>query len=277
MTNNHAAFTGSIPEIYDAHLGPYLFEFSAKDLAERVKDRVAPESRILEVACGTGISTYYLRQSLPSSVHITATDLNPAMLDFAKDKHADLPGVTFEVADALSLSFNDHTFDAVICQFGIMFFPDKYQGLAEMTRTLKPGGILAFNVWDSLEKNKSAAIAHHTISSFFENDPPQFLTTPFGFYDINHIKNLLNQTGLENITCQAVSETVEVHDAVHLAKGYIEGNPGVIEINERGTVQASVVTQAAAEALEKVFGSLPLEIEFHEIVFTATKPLKNEI
>lgn len=81
MTSRHAVFTGSIPAIYDAHLGPYLFEFSAKDLAGRVKDSVSPAGRVLEVACGTGISTYHLRQALPAGVHITATDLNPDMLN----------------------------------------------------------------------------------------------------------------------------------------------------------------------------------------------------
>jgi len=107
MTSKHAAFTGSIPEIYDAHLGPFLFEFSAKDLADRVKHRIPPDGKILEVACGTGISTYHLRQALPSSVHITATDLNSAMLDFAKGKHADLPGVTFE-AEVSRFSLCNH-------------------------------------------------------------------------------------------------------------------------------------------------------------------------
>ena len=272
MTSKHAAFTGSIPEIYDAHLGPFLFEFSAKDLADRVKDRIPPDGKILEVACGTGIATYHLRQALPSSVHITATDLNSAMLEFAKDKHADLPGVTLEVADALSLIFDDHAFDAVICQFGIMFFPDKNKGLAEMTRILKPGGVLAFNVWDSLEKNQSVSIAHQTIASFFESNPPQFLTTPFGFYDIAHIKELITQAGLNDVTSHTVSEIIEVLDAAHIAKGFVEGNPGIIEINEHATVEASMVTKATADALEKAYGPPPLEIEFREIVFTATKP-----
>ncbi|MDH5480245.1 MAG: methyltransferase domain-containing protein [Nitrosomonas sp.] len=272
MSSTHSSFTGSIPEIYDAHLGPFLFEFSAKDLASRIKDSIPPDGKILEVACGTGISTYHLRQALSESVHITATDLNPAMLDFAKSKHANIPGVTFEVADALSLSFDDHAFDAVVCQFGIMFFPDKNKGLAEMARTLKPGGVLAFNVWDSLENNQSASIAHQTIASFFESDPPKFLTTPFGFYDIDHIKGLINQAGLKDIASHTVSELIEILDAAHIAKGYVEGNPGVLEINERATVAASVVTKATADALEKAYGSTPFEIEFQEIVFTATKP-----
>jgi ubiquinone/menaquinone biosynthesis C-methylase UbiE len=269
MANTHSSFTGSIPEIYDACLGPFLFEFSAKDLADRVKEKIPAEGKIIEVACGTGISTHYLWQALPETIHITATDLNPAMLDFAKGKHGDLPGVTFEIADALSLPFDDHTFDAVICQFGIMFFPDKPKGISEMARTLKPGGTLAFNVWDSLEKNKSASIAHQTIASFFENDPPQFMKTPFGFYDIDHIKDLITQAGLKDIESHTVSETIEVLDAAHIAKGYVEGNPGIIEINNRATIEASVVTKATAEAFEKSYGPAPFEMEFQEIVFTA--------
>ena len=272
MTNKHAAFIGSIPEIYDAHLGPYLFEFSARDLANRIKDKMAVDGTILEVACGTGISTYHLRQALPADVQITATDLNPAMLDYAKKKHAGLPGVTFDLADASSLAFDDHCFDAVVCQFGIMFFPDKAQGLAEMARTLKPGGTLVFNVWDSMEKNKSVAIAHETISSFFNDNPPQFLHTPFGFHDVEHIKTLLSEAGFENIGVHPVAEKLVIHDTEHLAKGFVEGNPGVLEINERASVNAETVTKATARALEQAYGNSPIEIEFHEIVFIASKP-----
>lgn len=272
MTEQHSSFTGSIPEIYDACLGPYLFAFSAKDLAERVKSKIPAEGRVLEVACGTGISTHYLRKALPNNVHIVATDLNPAMLDFAKAKHGQLTGVTFETANALSLPFEDSTFDAVVCQFGIMFFPDKEKGLLEMARTLKPGGVIAFNVWDSLEQNPSASIAHQTIASFFENDPPQFMKTPFGFHDIDHIQGLLAGTGFTNVEVHTVSETIEVTEAMHIAKGFVEGNPGIIEINERATVDASVVTQATAEAFEKAFGASPFKTRLQEIVFIATKP-----
>ena len=84
MSDSHSQFTGSIPEIYDTHLGPLLFEFSARDLAERVKDRIPLKSRILEVACGTGILTYHLRKILPGTAEILATDLNEAMLQFAR-------------------------------------------------------------------------------------------------------------------------------------------------------------------------------------------------
>jgi ubiquinone/menaquinone biosynthesis C-methylase UbiE len=272
MNDSHSQFTGSIPEIYDSNLGPLLFEFSARDLTGRVKDRIPQKSRILEVACGTGILTYYLRKAFPETVEIFATDLNEAMLKFARKKLTTLPGITFEVANALSLSYEDNYFDSVLCQFGIMFFPDKPKGLAEMVRVLKPGGVLAFNVWDSLKQNLCASIAHETIAQFFEGDPPQFLKTPFGFCDIGHIKTLLARAGLKNIECHVVSEVVGGGDAAHIAKGFVEGNPGIIEINERATVKASEVTKAVATALNDTFGPAPLKIPLQEIVFIATKP-----
>ena len=268
----HVTFTGSIPEIYDTYLGPYLFEFSAKDLADRIKNKIPENGKILEIACGTGISTYYLRRALPETVTISATDLNPAMLDFARNKHCNLANVTFDVADALSLPFEDNNFDAVVCQFGIMFFPDKGAGLAEMTRVLKPNGTMAFNVWDSMENNKAVKIAHETISRFFESHPPQFLHTPFGFYDVDHIKNLMAQVQLDNIVFHTLSETAEGHEAANIAKGTVEGNPGVLEINERASASAAEITQAVTEALEATYGPSPISTELQALVFVAEKP-----
>jgi len=267
----HVTFTGSIPEVYDTYLGPYLFEFSAKDLADRIKNKIPENGKILEIACGTGISTYYLRQTLPETVKITATDLNPAMLDFAKNKHGNLANVTFEIADALSLPFEKNDFDAIICQFGIMFFPDKGAGLSEMARVLKPGGTMAFNVWDSMENNKAVKIAHETISRFFDSHPPQFLHTPFGFYDIDHIKNLMALAKLNNIAAHILSETAEGHEAANIAKGTVEGNPGVLEINERANASAEEITKAVTKALEATYGSSPITTELQALVFIAEK------
>ncbi len=272
MSQSHSQFTGTIPEIYDTYLGPLLFEFTAKDLASRVRDHIASHSKILEVACGTGIATNHFRKASPETAVILATDLNGAMIEHAQKKQGHLPGVTFEIADAMALPFEDLEFDLVLCQFGIMFFPDKLKALTEMSRVLKPGGRLAFNVWDSFEQNKCVAIAHETISGFFDDEPPKFLKTPFGFYDIDPIKNLLAQAGFHNIEFDIVSETIEGLDPVHVARGLVEGNPGIIEINERAIAKASEVTKAVAQAIEDEFGPRPLKIPLQAIAFKATKP-----
>lgn len=272
MNNLNSNFTGSIPEIYDSCLGPFFFEFAAKDLAGRVKRLIQSNSRILEIACGTGISTYYLQEAVPQTSQIIATDLNDAMLEVARKKLAEFSGVSIQQADAMSLPFDNKSFDAVICQFGIMFFPNKALGLDEMFRVLKPGGHLIFNVWDSLDKNQCVAIARKTISSFFDSDPPQFLKVPFGFNNTHHIKNLLGQAGFKNIEVDTVWETVEGNSAHDIAKGFVEGNPGIIEINERATAKSSEITNAVAIAIENAFGPAPLKIPLQELVFTAAKP-----
>ena len=124
-TSTHASFTGSIPETYDTYLGPLLFESPSADMAKRVSTALGKPARVLEVACGTGISTRHLAGALAPGSELTATDLNQAMLDHAQRVNGDLTGVSYSQADALDLPFDDASFDAVVCQFGIMFFPDK--------------------------------------------------------------------------------------------------------------------------------------------------------
>lgn len=98
-TSTNAAFTGSIPEHYDTYLGPILFEFSGADMARQVTAALNRPARVLEVACGTGISTRHLAHALAPGSELVATDLNTAMLDHAARVNGDLPGVTYSQAD----------------------------------------------------------------------------------------------------------------------------------------------------------------------------------
>src|SRR5579859_1014886 len=113
MTNVDRTFAGSIPALYDRHLGPMLFEPYALDMAERVA-RLAPK-RVLEIAAGTGIVTRALSQKLPA-VAIVATDLNQPMLDHAAARLTS-ERITWRQADAQALPFEDGSFDVVVCQF----------------------------------------------------------------------------------------------------------------------------------------------------------------
>jgi ubiquinone/menaquinone biosynthesis C-methylase UbiE len=194
------------------------------------------------------------------------------MLDFAKEKRGRLSGVRYQQADALALPFEDAAFDVVVCQFGIMFFPDQAKGIAEMARVLRPGGLLAFNVWDSLERNRVANLALETIASFFEADPPDFLSVPFGYHEIDRIKDLLHQAGFAAMDISVVEATIERPDARHPARGFVEGNPGIIEIRERASADPDDIIEAVADAYEAAFGPAPLRIPLQEIVFAAAKP-----
>ncbi len=268
----HSQFVGSIPEIYDTHLGPLLFEFAAADLAKRVAKAVPYDGKVLEVACGTGISTEHLWRALPPESEIVATDLNEAMLDFARQRRGNLSNVSYRQADALDLPFADASFDVVVCQFGLMFFPDKAKGIAEMTRVLKPGGLLTFNVWDSLSHNKVAQIALKTIAGFFETDPPDFLSVPFGYHDTDVIRDLLRDAGYGDPAASVVSATVHQPNALGPARGFVEGNPGILQIRERASADPEDIVAVLAQVYDATFGPAPLRIPLQEIVFAAVKP-----
>ncbi len=165
--DQNVLFQGSIPENYDRYLGPVFFQPYAEDIADRLKHR-KPGS-VLEIACGTGIVTRRLRDALPATTEIVATDLNKDMFEFARPKFQKTENVRWEQADASSLPFQDDSFDAVVCQFGIMFVPDKAAALRQVHRVLRRDGVFLFNVWDSFDANLSAHVAHTTIASFFRS------------------------------------------------------------------------------------------------------------
>ncbi|HEX9453875.1 MAG TPA: class I SAM-dependent methyltransferase, partial [Candidatus Binatia bacterium] len=143
-------FAGSMPQIYETHLVPLIFEPYAADLVNRLASR--PLTRVLEIAAGTGVVTRALALVLPESVAIVATDLNQPMLDQAAARGIKRP-VEWRQANAMQLPFADGMFDAVVCQFGVMFFPEKSKAFSEARRVLSPGGVFIFNVWDRIEEN----------------------------------------------------------------------------------------------------------------------------
>src|SRR5215211_7134228 len=151
--HSDTVFSGSIPKLYEKYLVPMIFEDYAADLAKRLALRSV--THVLEIAAGTGVVTRNLTSVLPESVPIVATDLNQPMLDLASTIGTSRP-VEWRQADAMQLPFPDATFDAVVCQFGVMFFPEKSRAFSEARRVLRSGGVFAFNTWDRIEENEFA-------------------------------------------------------------------------------------------------------------------------
>ena len=246
-------FTGSIPQLYDTYLVPLIFEPYAADLAYRLSSR--PVSRVLEIAAGTGVVTRALASVLPESVSIVATDLNQAMLDQASavgTKRA----VEWRRADAMQLPFRDGAFDAVVCQFGVMFFPERSKAFSEARRVLSPGGVFIFSVWDRLEENEFAATVTAALESFFPEDPPRFLArTPHGYHDHGAIELDLAKVGfmasprIDTLAARSRAKSPRVP-----AIAYCQGTPLRNEIEARDGAGLGAATDIAAKAIAKRFG-----------------------
>jgi ubiquinone/menaquinone biosynthesis C-methylase UbiE len=266
MGATDAAFAGSIPAIYEQYLGSLLFEPFAEDMAARLHD--VAQGRILETAAGTGIVTRALVKALPPGVEIVATDLNQAMLDLAAQR-LQAPNVTLQQADAQNLPFEDTSFDAIICQFGVMFFPDKLTAYREALRVLKPGGRFVFNVWNSLDHNEVSRIVSDTAGKFFPDDPPRFIErVPFGYFDPDRILGEVQQAGFENVDIEVV-EKVTHPSPREPAMGLCQGTPLRAEIEARAPERLEDITAKVAEALTARFGASAVENRMSALVVTA--------
>ena len=265
-----SAFAGSIPRLYERYLVPLIFEPYAEDIAMRVA-AVSP-TRVLEIAAGTGVVTRRLAATLASNATIVATDLNRAMLDQA-EAIGTARAVSWRQADALQLPFPDASFDAVVCQFGAMFFPDKPRAFAEARRVLRDGGTLFFNVWDRIEDNEFADEITRAVSTLFPGDPPHFLArTPHGYRDVDAISRDLAAGGF------AQAPEIIVHAARSRASSpsvpaiaYCQGTPLRSEIEARSASRLAEATDAATAAIASRFGAGAVDGKIQAIVVTVPR------
>lgn len=270
MADIDTDFSGSIPDIYNSHLVPILFEGYAADIASRVAG-TDPQT-VLEIAAGTGVVTRALAPLLGPRSRYVVTDLNAAMLERARPHHAD-ERLEWREANALSLPFEDDSFDVVFCQFGVMFFPDRVKGFSEACRVLRPGGHFIFNSWGALEKNDFSKTAVEALIALYPENPPLFLArTPFGYTDAEQIKADLSVAGFVSASLEEVEIQSRAETADHFAFGQLCGSPLRLEVEDRGEPPLEQVRKAIDDALVARFGRGPITGSMMALVVEATAP-----
>src|SRR5215475_7233549 len=240
-----------MPEAYDRLLSPAVFRPFAVDLAERAA-RLRP-SRVLELAAGTGVLTSEMVEALPGA-EVIATDLNGSMVEFGSGV---VPGASWQQADALDLQFGDSEFDLVVCQFGVMFFPDKPAAFREAGRVLRPDGRLLFNTWATIDTHGFAAPLTTGIERVFPDDPPTFMATiPHGYSDVDHVTADLEAGGLMRVSAETVTLEGRAGSAADIATGFCTGTPLRMAIESRGDLARS--TAAISDELTRLLGPGPI-------------------
>lgn len=266
MTQQDAVFTASIADLYERTMVPIFFAPYARIVAEAVRE-LAPR-RILETAAGTGALTRALVAALPEA-EVTATDLNAAMIDYATAHERDAR-VHWSVADAQALPFAAQTFDTVVCQFGVMFFPDQEQGYREARRVLTDGGTFAFTVWDSVDHNDFARAVHDAVAAEFPENPPLCIArTPHGHGDVDAHERRLRAVGFREVTSRCIDLRSRASSAHALATALCQGTPLRNELLARDPGHLDARTDAVERAVAARFGDGAIEGAMRAYLITA--------
>lgn len=266
MSEMNRSFSGSMPEFYDRFLVPEIFEPFARNLSARLSQLVSGD--VLEIAAGTGVVTRALAQILPSSVGITATDLNPAMLEQGKT-HAGLERVVWREADALALPFPDATFGYVLCQFGVMFFRDRPTAFRETLRVLKPGGVFLFVVWDGLEGTVFGE-ASRVVGEMLDVDPANIRAPAYN--DIAAVRAELAEAGFAAVTAERLVERSRSNSAREAGIASCHGGLIRAYIEAHAPDRLNEITDKAAAAIAAHFGDGPITAPLYAILFGGSRP-----
>ncbi len=262
--SSDASWVADMPSVYDRGLGPALFEPFAPALAGLVA--AGRPARVLELAAGSGILTAALVAALPAA-QLTATDLNPAMVGYASSR---VSGPSWAQADAQQLAYADGSFDAVVSQFGVMFFPDKPAAFAETARVLTPEGRTIFAVWDVVEATRLSAAMVESLAAVFPVDTPSFIArVPHGYHDQQRIRDDLTAGGLVTESIERVVKRGTAADARLLTQGFCLGSPLLFELQERG--ELTELTAALVREMTQRLGEGPLEGDATALFVNARK------
>ncbi len=253
---------------YERYMVPLIFQPFADEVAARIKS-LQPDS-VLELAAGTGVVTRAMASALPPETEIVATDLAEGMLELATEKQAGLGLVTWRLADGQDLPFGDESFDAVVCQFGIMFFPDKVEGFAEAYRVLRPGGTMLFSSWAAIEENPTIRLAFDTVIAEMGGEMPNLGEVAFGYFDAAAIRRDMEAAGIVNIGIDSVVGSTEVASARDAALGYVQGGPMTAAIREIGG-DVAAITDKVTDAIISMMGDGPFTNPLRALFMSARK------
>jgi SAM-dependent methyltransferase len=264
-----AAFAGTLAEFYDRYLVPLNFAPYAEVVANRAK-ALRPH-RVLETAAGTGVVTEALVRTLPSNVAITATDLNQQMIERGKARPG-MERVSWQQADAMTLAFLDAAFDLIICQFGVMFFPDKKASFREAQRVLAPGGTCLFVLWDNYDTMPDSPlwIATLKVGDMLGRDPHTLLNP--GYYDEPTIRADLAAAGFHEVRTERVARPAKAASARDAAVITVHGSLLRTAIEATDPSRLGEATDAVEQVMRARFSDGPVEGENKALIVTTARP-----
>ena len=228
---------------YEALFVPALFGQWAPKVADAAQ--VQPGQRVLDVACGTGVLAREIALRTGSAARVAGIDPSAGMVAVAKQL---APAIEWREGVAESLPFPDQSFDAVVSQFGLMFFTDRRQALREMLRVLAPGGRLAVAVWDSLDNMPAYASEVALLERTAGREASEALRAPFALGDRKDLATLFSDAGMASCEITTHRGTAQFPSIRTMVEADLRGWLPVMGVT-LGEEQMGRILQGAEQAL----------------------------
>ena len=255
-TKDHLAnLPGDTANRYEQFFGPLFFEPYAIEVAKRIQS--IPVSVVLEIAAGTGRVTRHIREHIPYSAKLIASDISEEMLTVAKKTLSHL-NIDWQNIDAQQLPFSDNSIDLVVCCFGYMFVPDKAKAFAEAYRVLKQGGLFLFTTWDKLENNAASYSARSIAIEYLEEPLPESHNLATSMNNEALITPLLKDAGFAKISVEKIKLFSVSPTAKEAACGLVEWGPVYEEIKKHNPACIDEIKIKVENELAEKFGAAPM-------------------
>jgi ubiquinone/menaquinone biosynthesis C-methylase UbiE len=260
--------SGGTAAHYDQFFGPLFFEPYAIEVAKRIDP--TPVSIALEIAAGTGRVTRHIRERIPASAKLIASDISEDMLGEAKKKLSHLD-IEWQNIDAQQLPFSDNSIDLVVCCFGYMFVPDKPKAFAEVHRVLRSGGMFLFTTWDRLEQNAASYISRSIAKEYLEEPLPESYNLATSMSDEAVIRPLLQDAGFSKISIEKVEKLSVSPTAKEATYGLVTGGLFYKEIKKRNPAWIDEIKVKVEKELAEKFGAAPMIAPISAVISQAWK------
>lgn len=240
-------FAGSVAENYTRYLVPAIFAPWAQDLVSLA----APQSgeRVLDVACGPGVVAHFAARHVGAMGQVTGLDINPGMLEVARSLPSHLP-ISWQEGSALQMPFSDASFDLVLCQQGLQFFPDRIAGLAEMRRVLAPHGRVALAVWGPIERSPGFAALAAALERHARAEAAAAARSPFALWNVDELRTVLKKAGLRRVEIHSQVKVLRFPSPEDLVRQYIPSSPIAAAMSEVDASVLEAVVRDVDEALQ---------------------------
>jgi ubiquinone/menaquinone biosynthesis C-methylase UbiE len=219
-----STLSGSAAERYQRNMVPAIFLPFAEDLLGYAA--LEDGEHVLDVACGTGIVSLLAWPAVASSGSVVGLDINPNMLKVAREiAHQQGAAIEWKEGEAGDMAFADGQFDAILCQHGIQYFPDRPAALAEMRRVLKDDGRLIANLWRAIEFNPGHLVFAEVLERHVSQEAGATRRAPFKLSQREEIRRLFSDAGFANVTIHLSTRVTRFPSAEAMVRIMMAGTP----------------------------------------------------